>query len=381
MDIDLLLSKAQVFLNQFSRDSQWLNLFIFLFVGILIKTIISKVLGALLFSLNKKAKKLSEKLQSFFVSIDKKIIKPLSWLAASLFWLASLSFFKQDGFTYRFFYYIIVPTLSLNLIRIGYALLNHFSKYLYQLASRTDNSLDNQLVNIFIKTTKIFIGVAGVLMTLQNLGINVTSLVAGLGIGGLAFALAAKDTIANLFGFMTILIDRPFKVGEWIRLGNIEGVVENLGLRSTRIRTFYKSLLSVPNSVLANEKIDNMGRRMYRRTSTTLGLTYDTSPEKMEIFCKRTKEIIQSHPQTAKDAIHVFFNTYGTSSLNILVYFYHQVGSWEEELKARHDVFLSILKMAKEIEVHFAFPTQSLHIESLPENQKKPFPKELDINC
>ena len=174
---------------------------------------------------------------------------------------------------------------------------------------------------------------------MQNLGINVTSLIAGLGIGGLAFALAAKDTIANLFGFTTILIDRPFKVGEFIRIGGMEGVVENLGLRSTRIRTFYKSLVSIPNLVVANEKIDNMGQRVYRRTRTTLGLTYDTSPEKLEAFCEKVKAIIQAHPQTAEEQIYVYFCGYGASSLNILVYFYHQVTDWQEELNARHESF------------------------------------------
>ena len=366
MNLSLFLSKAEALWTQFPKDSKWLTLFVCLFVGFFIKAVASRLLKGIFFSLNRGSEKLPQKLKNLFIRIDKKIINPLGWLAASLFWLISLSFFQKGEMAYKLFYYIIVPAISFNLVRIGYNLLNYLSKYLYEIASKTDNSLDNQLVEVFIKAAKLFITFIGILLTLQNLGIHVTSLVAGLGIGGLAFALAAKDTIANLFGFTTILIDRPFKVGEFIRIGDLEGVVENLGLRSTRIRTFYKSLVSIPNLVVANEKIDNMGQRICRRTRTTLGLTYGTSPEKLEAFCEKVKAIIQAHPQTAEDQIYVYFCEYGASSLNILVYFYHQVIDWQEELNARHEIFLSILKMAKELNVQFAFPTQSLHIESLP---------------
>ena len=366
MNLSLFLSKAEALWTQLPKGSKWLTLFICLFVGFFIKAVASRLLKGIFFSLNRGSEKLPQKLKNLFIRIDKKIINPLGWLAASLFWLISLSFFQKGEMAYKLFYYIIVPAISFNLVRIGYNLLNYLSKYLYEIASKTDNSLDNQLVEVFIKAAKLFITFIGILLTMQNLGINVTSLVAGLGIGGLAFALAAKDTIANLFGFTTILIDRPFKVGEFIRIGDLEGVVENLGLRSTRIRTFYKSLVSIPNLVVANEKIDNMGQRIYRRTRTTLGLTYDTSPEKLEAFCEKVKAIIQAHPQTAEEQIYVYFCGYGASSLNILVYFYHQVTDWQEELNARHEILLSILKIAKELNVQFAFPTQSLHIESLP---------------
>ena len=133
-----------------------------IFIGLFIKAVASKILRGIFFSLNKGTEKLPQKLKNLFIRIDRKIINPLGWLAASLFWLISLSFFPKGELTYKLFYYIIVPTISFNLVRVGYSLLNYFSKHLYEIASRTDNSLDNQLVEIFIRATKLFITFIGI---------------------------------------------------------------------------------------------------------------------------------------------------------------------------------------------------------------------------
>ena len=143
----------------------------------------------------------------------------------------------------------------------------------------------------------------GILIVLQNMGVNVFSLLAGLGLGGLAFALAAKDTAANLFGSIMILTDRPFKIGDWVKMDGVEGTVEEIGFRSTRVRTFYNSLITIPNATIANVQIDNLGVRQYRRTTATLGVTYDTSMEKMNQFVEGIRKIIEGNADKIKRVV------------------------------------------------------------------------------
>ena len=129
--------------------------------------------------------------------------------------------------------------------------------------------------------TVVLVTVVGLVFLASVLRINVTSLLAGLGIGTLAFGLAAQDSVKNLFGSLTVIFDRPFHVGQWVKIGSHEGTVEEVGFRSTRIRTFYNSQVTLPNSRLTTAIVDNMGRRRYRRIKTMLSLQYDTKPEQM----------------------------------------------------------------------------------------------------
>ncbi|GAG38726.1 unnamed protein product, partial [marine sediment metagenome] len=179
--------------------------------------------------------------------------------------------------------------------------------------------------------------------------------------------LAAKDTIANLFGSFTIFLDRPFQIGDWVIIDGTEGTVEDVGFRSTRIRTFYKSLVTLPNSNVAAATIDNMGKRNYRRINLVLGLTYDTPPERMQAFVEGIRAVLQANPRIWHDSYEVYFNNFGDSSLDVLVYCFLNVPSWSEELRQRHNVLMEFLRLASELGVSFAFPTQSLYVESMPD--------------
>lgn len=246
-----------------------------------------------------------------------------------------------------------------------YRMVDLFSQWMAQRAAATETKLDDQLVPLVRKALKIFTVAMGSIFILQNLNVDVAGLLAGLGIGGLAFALAAKDTVANLFGSATIFADRPFHVGDWISVMGVDGTVEQVGFRSTKIRTFYDSLVSVPNAKLADSVIDNYGERTARRCSMTLGLTYDTPAEHMQAFVEGIRAILRANDFTVKNRYEVHFKEYGASSLGVLVYFFLEVPSWSIELRERHNIFLEILRLAEELGVAFAFPTQTLHIESL----------------
>lgn len=232
-------------------------------------------------------------------------------------------------------------------------------------AAVTESKLDDQLVPLVRKAMKVFVVIAGALFILQNLDVDVGSLLAGLGLGGLAFALAAKDTLANLFGSVMIFLDRPFQIGDWIRIGETEGVIEEVGFRSTRIRTFYNSVVTVPNANFTESQIDNLGRREFRRCTVTLNLTYDTTAEQMQAFVEGVRAIISHNPHTRKDYYEVHMAGFGAYSLDVMVYFFFKVDSWTEELTQRHHVFLEILRLAHELGVVFAFPTQTLHVDAL----------------
>jgi MscS family membrane protein len=196
----------------------------------------------------------------------------------------------------------------------------------------------------------------------QVLGTNVTALFASVGIGGLALALAAQDTVSNFFGSLMVIVDRPFQVGDWIKTGDVEGTVEEVGFRSTRIRTFYNSLITLPNSNLIKASVDNLGDRTYRRWSTRLGIAYDTPAEKIDAFCEGIRELVRRHPYTRKDYFHIYFNEFGADSLQILVYVFFFTPEWATELRERHRLGVDIIRLAREIGIEFAFPTQTLYL-------------------
>ena len=249
---------------------------------------------------------------------------------------------------------------------IAYRIVNIASIFLARMALKTESTLDDQLVPLLRKTLRTFVIIIGTLFILDNLNIPILPLLTGLSIGGLAFALAAQDTIKNFFGSVMIFIDKPFQVGDWITANDVDGTVEEVGFRSSRIRTFRNSVIYVPNGRLADNTIDNHGLRRYRRFYTQISITYDTPPDLIELFVKGLREIVENHPQTWKENYHVYFNDMASSSLNIMFYIFFGVPTWGEELKARHEVLLSIVKLANEIGINFAFPTQTLHVENLP---------------
>jgi len=251
---------------------------------------------------------------------------------------------------------------------IFYKLVDVFSAYIGRMADKTTSTLDDQLVPLVRKTLKAFVIVIGSLFILKyGLRIDIVPFLTGLSIGGLAFALAAQDTIKNFFGSIMIFIDKPFQVGDWITSGEVDGTVEEVGFRSTRVRTFRNSLVYIPNGKIADATVDNHGLRKYRRFYATITITYDTPPELIEVFLTGLRKIVQNHPKTRKDYYNIYLNNLSAYSLDIMFYVFFKVPSWPEELKAREELILATIRLANELGVRFAFPTQTLHMETFPE--------------
>lgn len=243
-------------------------------------------------------------------------------------------------------------------------------------AAKTSSKFDDVLIPLLRKSLKVFVVAIGILYGADALSIPIAPMLASLGIGGLAFAFAAKDTIENFFGSIAVVLDRPFEVGDWVVLPDTEGTVEELGFRSTRIRTFYNSQVTVPNASLVRATVDNYGRRKYRRWKTTLGVQYDTRPEQLLAFTEGIRELVRTHPYTRKDYYQVWANDYGASSLDIMLYVFFEVPDWNTELRERERLFLDIVRLADQLGVSFAFPTTTVHLyqEEHPSKDQPPQP-------
>lgn len=274
---------------------------------------------------------------------------------------------KTEPFIHLFF----KSFLTFVIFWILFRMVDKFSTLFNFFSSKVGKELNDDIQNFLTKTLRILVIALGVMAILQEWGINVSAFVASLGLGGLAFALAAKDTVANLFGSLVIFSDRPFQVGDWVETPNVDGTIEEIGIRSTKIRNHAQALVSVPNAVMANTTITNWSRMGKRRVRTRIGLTYSTTAEQMEAIVGEIKTMLQSHPDVHPDVIVVNFDEFEASALSILLNFFTNTIVTAEYLQVRQDVNFKIMQIVAKHGASFAFPSQSLYVESLPKQQLK----------
>lgn len=281
---------------------------------------------------------------------------------------------------------VLIPALDLNLGIVHYlnitirlfaslslviVLYNSVGIVAYFIKNRSAKleKIDTQIISLMSTGLKVIICVLGSILILQAIHINATSLLAGVTIGGLAFSFAARDTVANLFGSITVFTDRAFSIGDWIKISEVEGIVEYIGFRSTRIRTFTDSLVSMPNSKFTDSFVENFSVRNYRRTTSELTITNSTKPQQIEAFCNGIRAIINAHPHTRKDNYEVHFSAFEPSNIKIMLYFFSAVSSWSAELRVRHEIYLDILRLAEKLAIQFSSPTK-IYLSSIDELKK-----------
>lgn len=252
-------------------------------------------------------------------------------------------------------------------VSITYALLKLIDILVGAWKGRTeaadDQHFDRQLVPILRKALKALVAIVATLVTLDNVGVNITGLVASLSIGGLALGLAAQDTVANLFGAVAVLVDKPFKIGDRVQFEGVDGTVETIGLRSTRVRNADGHLITVPNKTMGNATITNITERPHIRTVTNIGLTYDTSPEKIRRAATLLEDIFRAHPQTHD--VWVCFNKFGDFALNLQVLHWWSGADNRAHLTAMQELNLEIKRRFDEEQIEMAFPTQTLHFKPI----------------
>lgn len=256
-----------------------------------------------------------------------------------------------------------VLTLSFILLYYLFKLIDVVGHFIYKAAGKTDSRLDDQLAPLVVKSLRIFVITLGILFILNNFGYNIASLLAGLGIGGLAFALAAQDTVSNLFGSFTIFSDKPFHIGDWIKIGSFEGTVEYVGFRSTRIRRFDQAQVTVPNSQFIKNGVINYSAMKKRRIKFNLGVTYGTTAAQMTEVVEGIRQIIREDNRFDHNFYMVHFTDFGDYALNIFIYCFTKTTVWDEYLTVREEFHLSIIQMLEEMDVEIAFPTQKVYVE------------------
>jgi MscS family membrane protein len=242
---------------------------------------------------------------------------------------------------------------------------------LHALAQRTDNNLDDLIVNLIRKTLKVTLIVLSVLFIGQSiLGLNITTLLAGAGVLGLGIAFAAKDTIANFFGSLMIILDKPFKVGDRIIVDGIDGIVEHVGFRSTRMRTLTGHLVTMPNSKMADNAVENIAARPFIKFISNITLVYETPAEKVERAVEVLHEILDDHEGLNEEKPPmIVFNAFNDWSLNIMVIVWYHPGDWAMAQAWNHRNNLEILKRFNEEGLEFAFPTNTTYLAGDPTRQ------------
>lgn len=343
---------------------QWLGLLILLSLGYILYLILARILSPLIRRISDS--RIAPQL------VDLKLIRRLARLVSFLIIVRVLQTMipvlqlsvELNAFLISGLKLIGIVLFAL----IGLRIIDIIMVYVTRFTAQTESRMDEQLVPLLTRTLQSVVIVVGVIFALRLFDINVTALIAGISIGGLAIALAAQDTLKNLFGSITIFFDKPFQIGDAVSFGSTVGAVEEVGFRSTRIRTFENSLVYVPNGKLADMTIDNLGLRVYRRFKTNLTITYDTPPDLIEAFVEGLRSIVENHPDTRKDAFEIHLNGMSSTSLDILFYIFFSVPDWSSELKAKQEIILAILRLAEKLGVRFAFPTSTIHVEEFPGN-------------
>jgi len=338
------------------RDAQWLFLLILVFLGIAADRVtryMLSVLGRIAFRASFDEMEPRER---------RKIFKPVGLLAQALTWFWGTALVGLPGNILVIFEVAVKFFTVVAAIWTSFILIDMVVRYLKKKAEGTETKFDDLLIPLVGKTLKFFAICIGMIVFADVFQLKITALIGGLGLGGMALALASQDALSNVFGSFLVMVDRPFEIGDWIIFEDHEGAVESMGIRSTRIRTFYDSQVTVPNSKFTSAIVDNMGRRKFRRLRTTLGLEYDSTPDQIVAFCEGVRELIRQHPNTRKDLYHVYFNNFGDNSLDVLLLCFMECSDYASELQERQSLYLGIMQLADRLGVSFAFPTRTIRM-------------------
>lgn len=264
-----------------------------------------------------------------------------------------------EGRVDKVFYLVTVIFVAWALSRVVEALIK---TYLSPIVEKSDSDLDDQILPLLTKTLKIVIWSMAIVIGLNNAGYDVGAIVAGLGIGGLALALAAQDSVKNLFGGFTIFTDKPFKIKDRVKVAGFDGNIEEIGIRSTRLRTLEGRMVTIPNSKFADSAIENVTSEPNRKVVLNLGLTYDTDELGVQKAIDIARSIVEGHEET-DPAVAVGFNAFNDSALNVIVVY--RIVSGGDILGTQTTINLEILKQFNAAKLEFAFPTQTLHLNKM----------------
>ncbi|HET6245988.1 MAG: mechanosensitive ion channel family protein [Bacteroidetes bacterium] len=355
----------KVYFSNTIEDYLWFLLLMAL--AIIFNKIISKYLSSLLFKL----------FDRYSEGVDKKKLFNLLYKPLSLLILLIIFYFATVHIQYpaemdnkvferlnlrNFFRTTHQLLLLVSLIWIVFRLIDFTEIILLHKAAKTETKQDDQIISFVTEFTKIIAGIFGVFIILGAVfNLDIGTLVAGLGIGGLALALAAKESLENLLASFTIFVDQPFVVGDLVQVGSTIGIVEKVGFRSTRLRTLEKSFLTIPNKKMVDNELDNLSLRTFRRARFSIGLIYSTSEEQITAIVRDIQLFIDEHPNTNQDGI-VKFTEFGSSSLDVLVQYFVDTMDWNVFLQVKQEINFNIMGIVKKHGSNFAYPTTTVYL-------------------
>lgn len=359
-----------------------------LLFGFLFKTILSKLLSGILFRVVKHFSQ-EDNLPAF----RRLLIQPLEMLLFLVFLYFAFEVLEPPlnlteaasakepilkRLAYRTYQIFVLVAATWVITRF----VDFFGLIFTHRASKTASKLDDQLIPFFKDFTKALIWIFAFMIILGSVfGVNVAGLVAGLGVGGLAIAFAAKESLENLLASFTIFLDHPFVIGDLVEVNGITGVIEKIGFRSTRIRTLEKTFVTVPNKNMIDKPLNNLSLRTFRRVNFDLDLTYDTTSEQIRAVTRDVQALLDSHPRTNQDG-RVRFHHLGPHSKVVMVLYFIDTMDWNEYIDIREEITYKLVDIVERHGASFAYPTQSLVLQQPGQQytnlQKQPMPAPLD---
>lgn len=333
-------------------------------LAIIVGTVVAaKILYWIIGSIVKRiTAKTKTKLDDIMVDMLEEPIVLIATIAGVWFAVARLSFPEPIQKWIDTVYWVMIAiTITWFIARLVDALIK---EYIVPLTQKTEGDLDDQIIPIVRKAIRAAIWIIGIIIALNNAGYNVGALLAGLGIGGLAFALAAKDTVANFFGGVTIFTDKPFKINDRVKIGGFDGIITEIGIRCTRLKTFENRIVTIPNSKFTDGMVENVSVEPHRKVVLKLGVIYDTTAEKLKTGMKALQAIVDNHASLEENSV-ISFNEFGDFALGILFIYYIKKG--EDIMGTQTEVNVKIKEDFEKIGLEMAFPTQTVY--TIPEKK------------
>jgi MscS family membrane protein len=329
--------------------------------GIVLAAVIGRIILTVV--LHAKMRHLAKKTET---ELDDRLIEAVIPPLANFIYIIGLYFIVQvaaiEGKALKYAGLVIKVLVGFNLAYFAFRFVNVIEYYLLKLAERTDNALDNQFVGTLRKTLKFVIVIIAAIVIADNLGYNISGIIAGLGIGGLAVALAAQDSLANIFGSLTVVLDKPFQVGERIKVLGHDGKVEKIGLRSIRLRTLDGHLVTIPNKELTNTAVENVALRPTIKFITTIGVVYSTQAAKLRKGVQIIKDILGEAEHVEKE-FHVYFNKFNAYSLDIYVVYWVTPAKYWHSLSVTEKINFAVKEAFEREGIEMAFPTQTVEVK------------------
>lgn len=301
-------------------------------------------------------KKTKTKLDDIIVDMLEEPVVLIVTIIGVWFAVGRLTFTAEiDGWVGKGYWFMITIAVAWLLARLVDAVIK---EYVVPMTQKTDNDLDDQVVPIIRKALRATIWILGVIVALNNAGYNVGALLAGLGIGGLALAMAAKDTVANIFGGITIFTDKPFKINDRVKINGFDGTITEIGIRSTRLKTLENRIVTIPNSKFTDGMVENVTSEPNRKVVLKLGLTYETSAEKVQAGMKALQAIVNENDSLEENAV-ISFTEFGDFSLGILFIYY--IKKEADIMNTQTEVNMEVKQRFEELAIDMAFPTQTVY--------------------